>query len=249
MASNSKSPKLRLDQALVSRGLIASREKASRHIMAGQVRVNGQVAHKASVEVTDDDKLELEAGDRFVSRGGHKLQAALDHFKIDVTGKTCLDIGSSTGGFTDCLLQAGARKVHSIDVGDAQLDWKLRQDSRVTCQEGINARYLKPENIGETIDLVVIDVSFISLEKILPAALEASRSREFVILIKPQFEAGRDQVRKGGVVRDEEVRREVVERIRSFVEKKLNLQWVGVVESPLKGPAGNVEYLAYLRTL
>lgn len=244
-----KSTKIRLDQALVSRTLVASREKATRLIMAGQVRVNGQVAHKASVEVSDADKIELEAGDRFVSRGGHKMQAALDHFKINVTGKTCLDIGASTGGFTDCLLQAGAQKIHAIDVGDAQLDWKLRQDSRVACTEGLNARYLKAEDIGEPIDMVVIDVSFISVEKILPAAIEASKASEFVILIKPQFEAGREQIRRGGVVRDESVRQEVIERIRAFVEKKTKLQWIGVVESPLKGPAGNVEYLAYLRTL
>lgn len=244
-----KSPKLRLDQALVARGLVASREKAGRQVMAGQVRVNGQVARKSSQEVADVDKIELEAPDRFVSRGGHKLQGALDHFKIDVAGKTCLDIGASTGGFTDSLLQAGAKKVRCIDVGDAQLDWKLRQDPRVVCTEGLNARYLKPEDVGEPIDLVVIDVSFISLEKILPAAMEASKSREFVVLIKPQFEAGRGQVGRGGVVHDETIRLEVVERIKAFVENKLKLQWVGVVESPLKGPAGNVEYLAYFKAL
>ena len=243
-----KSPKLRLDQALVSRGLIPSREKASRQIMAGQVRINGQVARKASQEVTDDDRVELEAAERFVSRGGHKLQAALDHFKIEVSEKTCLDIGSSTGGFTDCLLQAGARRVHCIDVGENQLEWKLRSDPRVVCKEGLNARYLKASDLGEAIDLVVIDVSFISLEKILPAAMEAlSKHGEIVALIKPQFEAGRRQVGKGGVVRDEAVRRQVVDRIRKYAEESLKLEWIGVIESPLRGPAGNKEFLAYLK--
>ncbi len=215
--------------------------------MAGQVRVNGQVARKASQEVSEGDRLELEAVERFVSRGGHKLQAALDQFKIEVAGKTCLDIGSSTGGFTDCLLQSGARKVYSIDVGENQLDWKLRSDPRVICKEGLNARYLKLEDVGESVDLLTIDVSFISLEKILPAAVAiVSKNGGIVTLIKPQFEAGRDQVGKGGVVRDDAIHQQVVERIRKFAEESLKLRWVGVIESPLKGPAGNKEFLAYI---
>jgi len=242
-----KSKKMRLDQVLVKRGLVPSREKGVRHIMAGQVRVNGQVARKASQEVLDDDKIEMEAADRFVSRGGHKLQAALDHFQIKVQDRICLDIGSSTGGFTDCLLQAGARKVYCVDVGDKQLDWKLRSDPRVICREGVNARYLRREDFEDSIELITIDVSFISLEKILPAAVAVGRGDcKFVVLIKPQFEAGRRQVGKGGVVRDSQVHLDVVGRIRRFAEESLKLGWVGVIESPLKGPAGNKEFLAYL---
>ena len=242
--------KTRLDQALVARGIIPSREKASRQIMAGQVRINGQVARKASQEVTEEDKLELEAAEKFVSRGGHKLQGALDHFKIKVEGKTCLDVGSSTGGFTDCLLQAGAKKVYCVDVGDNQLDWKLRSDPRVVCREGVNARYLRGEDFPEKIDLITIDVSFISLEKILPAALTTvAKDFEIIPLIKPQFEAGREQVGKAGVVRDVDIHSQVVERVKKFVENELKLAWIGVIESPLKGPAGNKEFLAYLRPL
>jgi len=218
--------------------------------MAGQVRVNGQVARKASQEVTDEDKLDLEAAEKFVSRGGHKLQGALDHFKIKVEGRTCLDIGSSTGGFTDCLLQAGAKKVYCVDVGDNQLDWKLRSDPRVNCREGINARYLHAEDFPEKMDLVTIDVSFISLEKILPSAMEVlSKCGEIVALIKPQFEAGREQVGKGGVVRNVDIHSQVVERVKLFAENELKLAWIGVIESPLKGPAGNKEFLAYLKPL
>jgi 23S rRNA (cytidine1920-2'-O)/16S rRNA (cytidine1409-2'-O)-methyltransferase len=243
-----KSSKCRLDQALVDRDLVASREKAVRLILAGQVRINGHPAKKASDSVKPADKIEVLAQEKFVSRGGYKLEAALSHFKVDPAGKVCLDIGASTGGFTDCLLQAGASRVFAVDVGENQLDWKLRSDPRVKSMEGVNARNLKPADIGEPVDLVTADVSFISLDKILPAAAAAARpGADLIVLIKPQFEAGREQVGKGGVVRDSTVHEAVIQRIRGLAEQTLNLAWAGVIESPLRGPAGNKEFLAHLR--
>ena len=231
----------RLDTVLVDRGLAESREKAKRLILAGAVRVNGQPAGKASDLVPDDAKLELLANEKFVSRGGYKLEAALDVFHIDCTGKICTDIGASTGGFTDCLLQRGAARVHAVDVGKGQLAWKLRQDSRVVVHDEVNARNLT----GEPVDIVTVDVSFISLTKVLPAAAQLLRPGGHIIaLIKPQFEAGRKFVTKGGVVRDSAVHERVKKEVVEFATGSLGLQLLGVCDSPLLGPAGNKEFLA-----
>ncbi len=230
----------RLDTLLVSRGLVESREKAKRLILAGAVRVNGQLAGKASELVTDDAKLELQATEKFVSRGGYKLEAALDAFHIDCTGKTCMDLGASTGGFTDCLLQRGAAAVHAVDVGKGQLAWKLRQDSRVVVHDEVNARNLT----GDPVDIVTIDVSFISLTKVLPAAVKLLRpAGHLIALIKPQFEAGRKFVSKGGVVRDSAVHERVKTEVAEFATGPLGLRQLGVCDSPLLGPAGNKEFL------
>jgi 23S rRNA (cytidine1920-2'-O)/16S rRNA (cytidine1409-2'-O)-methyltransferase len=231
----------RLDTVLVSRGLAESREKAKRLILAGNVRVNGQLAGKASDLVDETAAIALEATEKFVSRGGYKLEAALNAFHIDCTGKTCLDIGASTGGFTDCLLQRGAAQVQAVDVGKGQLAWKLRQDPRVIVRDEVNARHLT----GEPVDLVTIDVSFISLTKILPAAAKLLRpGGKLVALIKPQFEAGRKFVSKGGVVRDSAVHERVKTEVIEFATGTLGLGLLGVCESPLLGPAGNREFLA-----
>lgn len=242
------SSRKRLDVALVERELVESREKAQRLILAGQVRINGQPASKSSQPVQPEDALEVIAPEKFVSRGGLKLEAALDHFRIDCRDRVGLDIGASTGGFTDCLLQHGARRVYAVDVGENLIAWKLRNDPRVRVIEKNNARYLTPAAIGEPVDLVTADVSFISLTKILPAAKTCVRAgADFVVLIKPQFEAGREKVERGGVVRDPSVHRQVVQRIREFAETRLQAEWRGVVESPITGPAGNKEFLAWFR--
>jgi len=234
----------RLDIELVARGLTTSREQAKRLILAGAVRVNGQLAGKASDTVLADADVQITAAEKFVSRGGHKLEAALDALKIDPTGKLCVDIGASTGGFTDCLLQHGARHVHAVDVGKGQLAWKLRQDSRVTVHDEVNARNLQPSQIGEPADLVTIDASFISLTKILPAAVNLLRpGGQLIALIKPQFEAGRTDVGKGGVVRDAGVHERVQAEVIGFATGTLGLHLIGRCESPLLGPAGNKEFL------
>jgi len=230
----------RLDTVLVDRGLAESREKAKRLILAGAVRVNGQLAGKASELVTDDAKLELQAAEKFVSRGGYKLEAGLAAFHIDCTGKTCMDLGASTGGFTDCLLQRGAAAVHAVDVGKGQLAWKLRQDPRVVVHDEVNARNLT----GDPVDIVTIDVSFISLTKVLPAAVKLLRpAGHLIALIKPQFEAGRKFVSKGGVVRDSAVHERVKTEVVEFATGPLGLRLLGVCDSPLLGPAGNKEFL------
>jgi 23S rRNA (cytidine1920-2'-O)/16S rRNA (cytidine1409-2'-O)-methyltransferase len=253
--------KLRLDLLLVERGLCESREKAKRAIMAGQVLVAGQVTDKPSAEVATDAAVELKAEEKFVSRGGHKLEAALDHFKIRVTGAVCADLGASTGGFTDCLLQHGAARVHAVDVGKGQIAYKLRRDPRVTVHDGVNARHLQREQLGEAVDLVTIDVAFIGLAKVLPAAKAllkpaakagdaASTSCDsgvIMALIKPQFEAGPKDVGKGGVVKDEAVHWRVVDAVKTFATGELGLRCDGVIESPLLGPAGNKEFLICLR--
>ena len=234
----------RLDTELVARGLVESREKAQRLILAGAVRVNGQVAGKASDAVPVGAKLEITAGEKFVSRGGHKLEAGLDAFQINPTGKTCVDIGASTGGFTDCLLQRGAAKVHAVDVGKGQLAWKLREDPRVVVHDGCNARNLLPADIGEPVDMVTLDVSFISLKKVLPAAVALLPTGGLIVaLIKPQFEAGRQDVGKGGVVRDAGVHERVTAEITGFGTGPLGLRLLGLIESPLLGPAGNKEFV------
>jgi 23S rRNA (cytidine1920-2'-O)/16S rRNA (cytidine1409-2'-O)-methyltransferase len=238
---------LRLDQAMVDRGLCESREKARRAILAGQVRVNSHPAQKASDAVKPADEITLAAGEKFVSRGGHKLEHALEFFHLDVAGLAAVDIGASTGGFTDCLLQRGARRVFAVDVGQGQLAWKLRQDARVVVMEKTNARYLKPGQLPEPPDLAVIDCSFISLRKILPPAIDLLKTEgRIVALVKPQFEAGKAEADKGrGVIRDASIHERVLEELRQFVAG-MNLDWRGVVESPLQGPAGNKEFLVLI---
>lgn len=235
----------RLDLELVERGLAESRNRAQRLIMAGQVRVNGQLAIKSSQSVATDDRIEVERGPKYVSRGGQKLEAALQAFPVTVENSVCADIGASTGGFTDCLLQYGARRVYAVDVGRGQLHWSLRQDERVVVMEGTNARYL--EALPEPIDLLTIDASFISLRLLLPAARAwMAAAGQAIALIKPQFEAGRDQVGKGGVVREREIRRSAVLEV---LQAAAQLGWSpqGLIRSPLTGPKGNAEFLAWLR--
>ena len=241
----------RLDQALVERGLCESRERAKRAVLAGQVRVNSQTARKASDSVKTEDEISLDVPEQFVSRGGYKLEHALKHFQLDVAGTIAVDLGASTGGFTDCLLQNGAAKVFAVDVGRGQLAWKLRKDGRVVVMEKTNARNLKPEQMPDSFspaDLAVIDCSFISLRKILPPAMALLKSNgKIVALIKPQFEAGKVEADKGrGVIRDASVHERILEELREFVAAQKNLNWRGVTESPLLGPAGNKEFLALI---
>jgi len=240
----------RLDQALVDRKLCDSREKAKRAILAGQVRVNDQLARKPSDSVAEVDRIALDAPEKFVSRGGFKLEHALEHFKIDVSGQTAVDLGASTGGFTDCLLQHGVVKVYAIDVGQGQLAWKLRRDKRVVVMEKTNARELTAATMPQPflpVDIAVIDCSFISLRKIIPAAVALLKpSAKIVALIKPQFEAGKKEADKGaGVIRDVEIHERVLRELQDFVEAR-ELKWRGVAESPLTGPAGNKEFLALI---
>lgn len=242
---------MRLDQALVERGICESREKAKRAIMAGQALVNGQPARKASDSVSAADQLALAAPEKFVSRGGHKLDHALKHFHVTATGSTAIDLGASTGGFTDCLLQAGATKVYAVDVGHGQLAWKLRQDPRVVVMEKTNARHLTPAHMPPPftlVDLVVIDCSFISLQKILPPAVALLQpTGKILALIKPQFEAGKAEVDKGaGVITDASIHDRVIRELETFVNSEVQLQWRGVTESPLLGPAGNKEFLVLI---
>ena len=241
-----KAQKLRLDCLLVERALFDSREKAQRAIMAGSVRVGGEVADKPGTRVADDVAISIEEKSRYVGRGGLKLEAALKHFGIDPTGKICLDIGASTGGFTDCLLQHGATKVHAVDVGHGQLDWKIRSDSRVAVREKLNARYLTREDVPDPITLCVIDVSFISLTLILPAAFALLEPGGVVIaLVKPQFELGKEEVDPGrGVVRDAAAQQRALEKIEHFVRDTLAKSWRGAIESPILGGEGNREFLA-----
>ena len=241
----------RLDQALVERGLCESRERAKRAILAGQVRVNAQSARKPSDSVRPDDQLTLDAGDKYVSRGGHKLEHALNYFHLDVAGMTALDLGASTGGFTDCLLQHGAAKVFAVDVGRGQLAWKLRQDRRVVVMEKTNARHLTAAQFPQPFTpagLAVIDCSFISLRNIIPAAIALLRpDGKIVALVKPQFEAGKAEADKGrGVISDPSVHERVLDELRKFVGARPGLRWRDVVESPLLGPAGNKEFLALI---
>jgi 23S rRNA (cytidine1920-2'-O)/16S rRNA (cytidine1409-2'-O)-methyltransferase len=238
--------KTRIDQLLVVRGLCASREQAQRAIMAGRVTVGGRRAEKPGLQVSRDALVEVQGGERYVSRGGFKLKAALDHFRISVEGKVCLDIGSSTGGFTDCLLQHGAARVYAFDVGRGQLAWRLRNDPRVIVREGVNARYLTAAEIPEKVELCVADVSFISLTLILPAVFALlPDAADMIVLIKPQFELAPDKVGRGGVVRDPALHADAVGRIRRFIEEK-GWRWLGVIESPLPGREGNLEFLAHL---
>jgi 23S rRNA (cytidine1920-2'-O)/16S rRNA (cytidine1409-2'-O)-methyltransferase len=236
--------KTRLDLLLVERHLADSREKAQALIMAGDVLLNGQKAAKPGQTVAGDAVLEVLARPPYVSRGGFKLAAALRHFAIDVTGETCVDIGSSTGGFTDALLQAGAARVHAVDCGSGQLDWKLRNDSRVLVHEGINARGLVFSDIGELAGLITCDVSFISVTLILPAAVPLLRSNgQMVILVKPQFEVGRGHVGRGGIVREPELHHFACERIDRAV-RGFGFE-ASLMDSPILGAEGNKEFLLH----
>jgi 23S rRNA (cytidine1920-2'-O)/16S rRNA (cytidine1409-2'-O)-methyltransferase len=241
----------RIDQALVERGLCPSREQARRAVLAGLVRVNDRVAAKPGEPVRPGEALSLTAPERFVSRGGHKLEWALDHFGVTVAGLTAVDLGASTGGFTDCLLQRGAARVCAVDVGRGQLAWKLRQDPRVTVLDRTNARYLTPAGLPSAFvpaDLVTVDCSFISLRLVLPAAVALLRpSGRLLALIKPQFEAGKAEVDRGaGVITDPAVHERVVAGLKAFVTGLSGLRWRGMTESPLLGPAGNKEFLTLL---
>ncbi|MDH3944378.1 MAG: TlyA family RNA methyltransferase [Anaerolineae bacterium] len=238
-------PKVRLDVLLVERGMAESRSQAQRLVMAGQVRVDGRVAVKPSVNVGAKADVTLESGPRYVSRGGEKLAAALQGFPVEVDGKVCADVGASTGGFTDCLLQDGASKVYAIDVGKGILHWKLRQDKRVVVMENTNARYV--ERLPEPVDLVTIDASFISLKVLLPVVKNwLGEMGQLVALIKPQFEAGRELAAKGkGVIRDAQVHRQVLGDVLTFAEKE-GYRIKGLLLSSVIGPKGNLEFLAWL---
>lgn len=243
--------KLRLDKLVVDRGLAASRERAQALILAGKVLLNDQKVEKAGAQVEMEASIRLLGEDlKYVSRGGLKLERALEHWQIDVEGKACLDVGASTGGFTDCLLQRGARRVIAVDTGYGQMDFKLRQDSRVRLLEKTNARYVTRELFGESVDLIVIDVAFISATLVLPpivtaafpVSLDERRGRQVIVLVKPQFEAGREAVGKGGIVRDEAAQRASVEKVKRTL---LNLACsrTDVIESPILGAEGNREFL------
>ncbi len=240
--------KQRLDLLLVDRGLLPSREKAKSVIMAGLVYVDGQKEDKPGSMFQTEAKIEVRGQTNpYVSRGGLKLEKALETFDVSVEDCVCMDVGASTGGFTDCLLQHGAAKVYAIDVGKGQLDWKLRQDPRVICMEKRNARYLKPSDIGEPIDLSTVDVSFISLTKVLVPIRECLRENgQAVALIKPQFEAGREKVGKKGVVREPDTHVSVIKKIADFASEK-GFVCLALTFSPIKGPEGNIEYLLHLR--
>ena len=241
--------KERLDVLLVRQGLAASREKAKAMIMAGTVFVNGEREDKAGT-MFHEEKAKIEVRGhtlKYVSRGGLKLEKAISQFGADVSGKVCMDIGASTGGFTDCMLQNGAAKVYAVDVGHGQLDWKLRNDPRVVCMERTNIRYVTPEDIGEAIEFASVDVSFISLKKVLPVAKTLLKEGAFMVcLIKPQFEAGREKVGKKGVVRDKSVHKEVIDMIVDAV-RAIRFEVLALDFSPIKGPEGNIEYLLYIR--
>lgn len=240
--------KERLDVLLVKRNLAASREKAKAIIMSGNVYVEGQKEDKAGTMFSDEVQIEVRGNTLpYVSRGGLKLEKALKNFDVNVEGKVCTDVGSSTGGFTDCMLQNGAVKVFAIDVGRGQLDWKLRQDERVVCMEKTNIRYVTPEDLGELIDFSSIDVSFISLTKVLaPIHAYLKDGGEIVALIKPQFEAGREKVGKKGVVREKSTHLEVIELVIQYA-LSIGFNVLDLEFSPIKGPEGNIEYLVHLK--
>ena len=238
--------RIRLDLALVERGLCPSREQAKRLIMAGEVLVGEEVVSKPGWLVRRDAALRVRQPPRFVSRGGLKLEGALDHFGLDVTGLVALDIGASTGGFTDCLLQRGAAKVYAFDVGTNQMVWKLRSDPRVVCRENFNVRHLQPEDLPEPIDLIVADVSFISLTLVLPGPIAALKpGGQALVLVKPQFELSREEIGAGGIVRDPALHAKACARLQAFVEARPELRWHGLVESSIQGTDGNREFLAW----
>lgn len=236
--------KLRLDVVLHERGLVSSREKARALVMAGEVRVDGQIVDKPGTRIAPDALVEVKTRPQYVSRGGEKLAAALDMFPVEINGQVCADVGASTGGFTDCLLQHGAQRVYAIDVGYGQLDYRLRQNNRVIVMERTNARYV--DRLPEPVGLVVMDASFISLRLLLPAVMRwVDTPANIIALIKPQFEAGKGQVGKGGVIKDRAIHRQVLHAILTFADEQgLNIN--GLIPSPLKGPSGNTEFLVWL---
>ena len=243
-----KTKRIRIDKYLVDHGYFHSRERAQRSILAGHVLVEENVIDKPGTLVKSNAAVRVVAEEKYVGRGGYKLEAALDHFGVSAFDLVCLDVGASTGGFSDCLLQRGAKKVIAVDVGHNQLAWKIRSDVRVEVREGLNARMLSPELIGTRVRLAVVDVSFISLTLVLPpifACVETGGAA--IALIKPQFELQANQVGKGGIVRDEEQRLRSVRKIQHFVVEQLHREWLGVIESPITGAKGNREFLACLR--
>ena len=239
--------KERLDVLLVKRGLAPSREKAKTMIMEGNVFVNNNREDKAGSTFAEDAPIEIHGNTlKYVSRGGLKLEKAMTHFSISLDGMVCMDIGASTGGFTDCMLQNGAKKVYSVDVGYGQFAWKLRQDPRVVCMEKTNIRYVTPDDIGELVDFVSIDVAFISLTKVLePVKALMKENAQIVCLIKPQFEAGREKGGKKGVVREPRVHEEVIQMVMNYA-LSLGFHILGIDHSPIRGPEGNIEYLLYM---
>ena len=240
--------KQRLDVIIAARGLCDSREQGRRLIISGDVTVDGKVINKPGTKVDDTADIEIHNKPRYVSRGGLKLEGALKEFPVSPAGKVCLDIGASTGGVTDCLLQNGAIRVHAVDVGVDQLVDKLRQDPRVVVKEHFNARYMTPEDLGEKVQLIVSDVSFISLTRILPAAYACLEDGgDMLVLVKPQFELQPEDIGPGGIVRNPALHQRAVDRIRDFVVNELHREWMGVADSPIKGMDGNREFLAWLR--
>ena len=238
--------KERLDALLVARGLCDSREQAKRLILAGEVRSGDRIIDKPSTQLAPDAPLDIKEKLRYVGRGGLKLEGALDAFHIDPTGWVCMDVGASTGGFTDCLLQRSAARVHAIDVGTNQLVWKIRNDPRVIVKEQFNARHMVPEDIGESVRLAVMDLSFISLTKVLPAVFPILDDQGSVLcLIKPQFELRREDVSKGGIVRDPALHDQAIAKIRAFIESN-GCEWRGLIPSPITGMDGNQEFLAWI---
>jgi 23S rRNA (cytidine1920-2'-O)/16S rRNA (cytidine1409-2'-O)-methyltransferase len=244
--------KVRLDKLLLERGLASSRERAQALILAGKVLVGGQKIEKSGTGVEAEADIRLLGDDlKYVGRGGLKLEKALERWRIDVTSKVCLDVGASTGGFTDCLLQHGAARVIAVDTGHGQIDFRLRQDARVRLLEKTNARYLTRDQVGETVDLIAMDVSFISATLVLPAVIAAAfpepaqrQGRQMVVLVKPQFEVGREQVGKGGIVRDQGAQQSAVEKVRLALLAQ-NVAHTEVIESPILGAEGNREFLLY----
>jgi 23S rRNA (cytidine1920-2'-O)/16S rRNA (cytidine1409-2'-O)-methyltransferase len=243
-----KPKRTRIDKLLVELGYFESRERAQRLILAGQILVDERLIDKPGTLVYADATVRIVGEEKYVSRGGRKLEAALDFFGMDVTDLVCLDVGASTGGFTDCLLQRGAKKVVAVDVGHNQLAWKIRSDPRVEVYEGLNARTLGPSLIGTTAHLAVVDVSFISLTLVLASIFSCVEGEgALIVLIKPQFELEPREVGKGGIVRDEQLRQKAVSRIRRFATEQLQREWMGVMASPITGAKGNREFLACLR--
>ena len=239
-------PRERLDVLLMQRGLCASREQAKRLIIAGEVLVANVPVTKPGTMMADDSEILVKAPPRFVSRGGLKLEGALEHFGIDVTGRVALDVGASTGGFTDCLLQRGAVRVHAFDVGTNQLVWKLRNDPRVNCREQFNVRHMQPSDVGELVDIVVADVSFISLTLVLPPAILVMKpGADAVVLVKPQFELQREDIGRGGIVRDPALHERACRKIEDFIRTREDVEWRGLMESPIQGTDGNREFLAW----
>src|SRR5450432_2420438 len=255
MSVKKSAGKIRLDKLLLERGVVPSRERAQAFILAGKILVDGQKIEKSGASVNDDAEIRLLGEDlKYVSRGGLKLEHALTHWKIDVAGKICLDVGASTGGFTDCLLQHGAARVIAVDTGHGQIAFQFRNDPRVRLLEKTNARYLTREQVGEIADLIVMDVSFISATLVLPAVIAAAfpqaaserSGRELIVLVKPQFEAGREHVGKGGIVRDPEVQRQAIEKVQAAINA-LGAISTDVVDSPILGAEGNREFLLYAK--